>query len=100
MKAEAMFRAGQDPTAMMNVLRGLREATPFTSVTEQDILDERGRELYAEFWRRNDMIRFGQYTRGWELKADSQIGNENRNLFPIPASQIILNPNLTQNPGY
>ena len=31
---------------------------------------------------------------------DSQIGNENRNLFPIPASQIILNPNLTQNPGY
>ena len=69
-------------------------------ITEQDILDERGRELYAEFWRRNDMIRFGQYTRGWELKADSQIGNENRNLFPIPASQIILNPNLTQNPGY
>lgn len=100
MKAEAMFRAGQDPTAMMNVLRNLRKATPFTSVTEQDILDERGRELYAEFWRRNDMIRFGQYTRDWELKAASEVGNETRNLFPIPANQLILNPNLTQNPGY
>ena len=96
-----MFRAGQDPTAMMNVLRGLREATPFSSaVTEQDIIDERGRELYTEFWRRNDLIRFGQYTKDWELKTPSEVGNDNRNLFPIPANQLILNPNLVQNPGY
>ncbi|WP_028376533.1 RagB/SusD family nutrient uptake outer membrane protein [Leeuwenhoekiella sp. MAR_2009_132] len=101
MKAEAMFRAGQDPTAMMNVLRGLREATPFSNaVTEQDIIDERGRELYTEFWRRNDLIRFGQYTKDWELKTPSEVGNDNRNLFPIPANQLILNPNLVQNPGY
>ena len=101
MKAEAMFRAGQDPTAMMNVLRSLRDATPFTSpVTAQDILDERGRELYAEAWRRNDMVRFGQYTRNWELKAPAEVGNEARNLFPIPQNQLILNPNLVQNPGY
>lgn len=100
MKAEAMMRLGQDATAMVNTLRTTRGASALNSVTEDDMLAERGRELYAEFWRRNDMIRFGQYTRNWELKASSEVGNSNRNLFPIPASQLILNPNLTQNPGY
>lgn len=101
MKAEAQLRGGAgDATATVNELRLIRGAAPLGGVTEQDILDERGRELYTEFWRRNDMIRFGQFTRGWELKADNQIGNTDRNLYPIPASQIILNPNLTQNPGY
>ncbi|MCM4156560.1 RagB/SusD family nutrient uptake outer membrane protein [Gramella sp. AN32] len=100
MKAEAMMRSGGDATAMINELRTLRKATPLASVSEQDILDERGRELYNEFWRRNDMIRFGEYTRDWTLKADAAIGDETKNLFPIPSSQLILNPNLTQNPGY
>lgn len=102
MKAEAAFRMGDVSTAtiLINKLRTIRKASPIANLTELDILDERGRELYAELWRRNDMIRFGQYTRGWELKAEDQIGNESRNLFPIPANQIILNPNLIQNPGY
>ncbi len=100
MKAEALFRSGQDATPLVNELRILRGATPLGSVGEQDLLDERGRELYAEIWRRNDMIRFGQYTSDWELKFPNAVGDETKNLFPIPASQIILNPNLTQNPGY
>lgn len=100
MKAEAMMRSGGDPTAMVNTLRVLRGATPLGTVTESDLLEERGRELYAEFWRRNDMIRFGQFTRDWEFKDGAAVGNSDRELFPIPASQVILNPNLTQNPGY
>ncbi|WP_031427524.1 RagB/SusD family nutrient uptake outer membrane protein [Flavimarina sp. Hel_I_48] len=102
MKAEAAFRMGDVGTAttLINELRTIRKASPIANLTELDILDERGRELYAELWRRNDMIRFGQYTRNWELKAESQVGNEIRNLFPIPANQVILNPNLVQNPGY
>ena len=100
MKAEAMFRSGQDPTTMVNTLRTLRGAAPLGSVTEQDLIDERGRELYMEFWRRNDLIRFGQYTRDWEFKDADAIGNADKQLFPIPASQVILNPNLVQNPGY
>jgi len=101
MRAEAMMRgAGGDATAEVNELRVLRGAAPLGSLTEQDMLDERGRELYEEIWRRNDMIRFGQFTRDWELKDPSFVGDVTRNLFPIPASQIILNPNLTQNPGY
>ncbi|WP_026838230.1 RagB/SusD family nutrient uptake outer membrane protein [Gillisia sp. JM1] len=100
MKAEAMMRSGGNPSAMVNELRVLRKAEPFANVTESDLLEERGRELYMEFWRRNDMIRFGEYTRDWSLKSPAAVGDINKNLFPIPANQLILNPNLTQNPGY
>ena len=101
MRAEAIMRgASGDALAEVNELRNLRGAAPLGSMTEQDMLDERGRELYEEIWRRNDLIRFGQFTRDWELKDPAAVGNANLNLFPIPASQIILNPNLTQNPGY
>ena len=100
MKAEAMLRSGGDPTAMVNELRVLRGATPLGSVGAQELLDERGRELYAETWRRNDLIRFGQYTRDWIFKAPGSINNDTWKLFPIPASQLLANPNLVQNPGY
>ncbi len=100
MKAEAMLRMGGDATSMVNTLRVLRGANPLGSVSEQDLLDERARELFIEGWRRNDMIRFGQYTRQWEFKSDSETGNETRRLFPIPLPQILANPNLVQNPGY
>lgn len=100
MKAEAMMRSGGDPTAMVNELRVLRKASPLGSVSEQDLLDERARELFAEAWRRNDLIRFGQYTRDWLFKAPGSVGNETYELFPIPAAQILANPNLVQNPGY
>ena len=95
-----MMRSGGDPTAMVNALRTLRGAAPLGTVTEQDLLDERARELYTEGWRRNDLIRFGQYTKDWDFKEADAVGNPERQLFPIPANQLILNPNLVQNPGY
>lgn len=100
MKAEALMRRGGDPTTLVNELRVLRGATPLGSVGEQELLDERGRELYGEFWRRNDMVRFGQFTKNWTFKDPAAVNDINRNLFPIPASQVLLNPNLIQNPGY
>ena len=100
MKAEAIHRSGGDATAMINELRLIRNASPLGAVTDQDIIDERGRELYAELWRRNDLVRFGQFTRDWQLKDPTYVGDDSRNKFPIPASQLILNPNLMQNPGY
>ena len=100
MKAEAMMRSGQDATALVNQLRSIRGATPLPNVTEQDMLDERGRELYYEIWRRNDLIRFGQFTRDWEFKDPSTVGDVNKNLFPIPLAALVSNPNLVQNPGY
>lgn len=101
MRAEAIMRgASGDALAEVNELRLIRNAAPLGSLTEQDMLDERGRELYEELWRRNDLIRFGQFTRDWELKDPAHVGDATRNLFPIPADQVLLNPNLVQNPGY
>lgn len=100
MKAEAMMRMGGDPTAMVNELRAIRSASALGSVSESELIDERGRELYMEFWRRNDLIRFGQFTKDWEFKDAISVGDENRNLFPIPADALLSNPNLQQNPGY
>ena len=101
MRAEAMLRgASGDALAEVNELRVIRNAAPLGALTMQDMLDERGRELYEEIWRRNDLIRFGQFTRDWELKDPAFVGDETRNLFPIPNDQVLLNPNLVQNPGY
>lgn len=100
MKAEALMRSGGNPTTLVNELRAIRGVAPFGSVSETELLDERARELFVEGWRRNDMIRFGQYTRDWEFKVSSEIGNATRQLFPIPLPQILANPSLVQNPGY
>ncbi|MBN4048504.1 RagB/SusD family nutrient uptake outer membrane protein [Flavobacteriaceae bacterium AH-315-O20] len=100
MKAEAMMRSGGDPSAMVNELRVIRGAAPLPSVSESDLLEERGRELYMEFVRRTDLIRFGQFTKDWDFKDSGSIGDENRNLYPIPSNAILSNPNLVQNPGY
>lgn len=100
MKAEATLRSGGNPTSLVNELRAIRGVAPFATVNEAELLDERARELFVEGWRRNDMIRFGQYLRDWEFKVTSEIGNDTRSLFPIPLPQILANPNLVQNPGY
>lgn len=102
MKAEALKRSGQEQPALdlVNELRTLRGAQPFATMSLDDILDERGRELYHEMVRRTDMIRFGAYTRDWEFKEPGSVGDTNKNLFPIPSNAILSNPNLEQNPGY
>jgi hypothetical protein len=99
MKAEAMMRMGGDITSMVNELRQARTNTPdLPSVTEDVLLAERGRELYIEFWRRNDLVRFDKFTAPWGLKEVT--GDPNLNLFPIPETALLSNPNLVQNPGY
>ncbi len=97
MKAEAMFRMGGDPLVMINDLRAVRGASALAAITEADLLAERGREMYAELTRRQDLIRFGQFTRAWNLK---NAGNANLQVFPIPIADVLANPNLEQNPGY
>ncbi|ELR71503.1 SusD, outer membrane protein [Fulvivirga imtechensis AK7] len=100
MRAEAMLRLGNTGGALaeVNELRALRENTPpLSSLDEQGLLDERGRELYQEYVRRNDMIRFGVFDDAWEFK---EAGDGHTNLFPIPASALLSNPNLVQNEGY
>jgi len=99
MKAEASFRLGKtaDALAEINKIRVRSGVTPMTTLTDKDILAERGREMAWEGWRRNDMIRFGTFSQ--ERKFMKNL-NKTRELFPIPQARIDANPLLKQNPGY
>ena len=99
MKAEAHFRKGQTAEALtiVNQIRANRGASQLTSIDEQTLLDERGRELYWEGWRRHDQIRFGAFTQAWEQKPAS---GAHRVMFPIPQRALDTNPNLVQIQGY
>lgn len=108
-KAEALWRLGRDAEAVpiLDLVRKRAFDPPRTLTMadinaeggmEQFILNELSRELNHEAKRRQDLIRFGQFTAGtWEFK---DVSPEFRNLFPIPQSQLDANPNLEQNPGY
>ena len=99
MKAEAMLRKGDAGGALdvVNSLRAARGVAPLGSLDLDALLDERGRELYWEGWRRQDLIRFGKYLDPWQEKPTDDPKNL---LFPIPSSQLAVNPSLVQNPGY
>jgi hypothetical protein len=100
MKAEALWRQNPgsgEALALVNQVRDRSDATPLGSLTADDLLAERGREMFYEGWRRQDLIRFGKYGAPWFEKPASE---ECKELFPIPANQIQANPNLDQNPCY
>ena len=110
MVAEAKLRQSTPDAAgalvLVNLLRTARGGTAWSSVTLGDggdvtdpntLLAERGREMYWENWRRQDLIRFGAFLKPWALKLGS---DPKELLFPLPSDQLIANPNLNQNPGY
>lgn len=99
MKAEALLRNGNagDALSIVNEIRTKRNASEFSSLDLDNLLQERGRELYWEAHRRQDLIRFGKFLDAWE---DKPATGEERLLFPIPNPALATNPNLVQNPGY
>jgi starch-binding outer membrane protein, SusD/RagB family len=100
MKAEAMWRqnAGSaEALTLVNQIRNRSSAGEFTSLTADNLLAERGREMFYEGWRRQDLIRFGKYDDPWAFKNASE---PCKALFPIPQEQIQANPNLVQNQCY
>ncbi|MDO6432050.1 RagB/SusD family nutrient uptake outer membrane protein [Flavitalea sp. BT771] len=100
MKAEALLRSGGDAATalgLVNQIRTARGASPLGALTLDILLDERGRELYWEDFRRQDLIRFGKFLGAWQLKGAS---DPKYLLFTIPNTQLAVNPNLKQNPGY
>ncbi|MDR2969394.1 MAG: RagB/SusD family nutrient uptake outer membrane protein [Tannerellaceae bacterium] len=111
-KAEAMMRknggqAGQEAVDLINACRirafapADQEAAKYTTttLTMDELLNERGREFIFEGKRRSDLLRFGVFTSGtwWDHKPTN---DKNKEIYPIPHTQIGANPNLVQNPGY
>ncbi|MFM2394441.1 MAG: hypothetical protein RLZZ546_2423, partial [Bacteroidota bacterium] len=100
-RGEALARAaGNWALALpdVNVIRARAGVGPLSSITADQFLAERGREMFAESSRRTDLIRFGKYNSAWWEKPASQ---PFVNVFPIPQDQInASNGTLTQNPGY
>ena len=63
------------------------------------ILKDRGAELWCEGVRREDLIRHGKYLEVARSVGASFVSQKNL-LYPIPSYALNENPNLVQNPGY
>lgn len=102
MKAEALFRQGQQPgeaLELVNQVRRRSNLADWDELTLKKIEEERAREFIWENQRRRDMIRFGSYfTDTWFYKTTAT--EKWRGIYPIPAIQLNNNPNLEQNPNY
>ena len=100
MQSEAKVRNGEDGDAELNLVRSRVGMAPRTATLE-NLLDERMMELAWEGWRRQDMIRFGVFTRSYSCRPQLP-GEENgyTTVFPIPEKVIDMNPQLHQHKGY
>lgn len=110
MVAEAMMRKATPDNAgallLINQLRTARGAAvvatmPLVNTANvsdpKTLLAERGRELYWEYVRRTDLIRFGMFLKPWAYKPSDDPKNL---VFPVPSQALAANPNLKQNTGY
>jgi hypothetical protein len=109
LKAEASLRLGNTATALasLNPVRVRAGLAAVTTLTLDEVLAERGRELTWEGWRRSDLIRYGKWEGNWTTKSENfntpfelVSRDPSRRVFPIPATQLSSNPLLKQNPGY
>ena len=112
--SEAVLRggAGGDQGTALQYINALRtraygnETGNVSAIDLPFILNERGRELYYEGFRRTDLIRFNLFTTDaylWAWKGGQKDGSsvaEFRSLYPLPSSDVAANTNLKQNPGY
>jgi hypothetical protein len=97
MKAEAVLRGGAGSVGTIMTDIAARSGQAASPATLDGIYLERGKELWYEGWRRNDMIRFGKFLAARELKP--YVSDNRYALYPIPADAL-FNANLKQNPGY
>ena len=108
MKCEAIVRGGtatlgDTPQSLFNQIRTYVHAPELDHDPDlPEILDERGREFLDEHWRRNDLIRFGDFERDWGFKNDfnKDAANPQYRLLPLARDGLNANTNWKQNPGY
>jgi hypothetical protein len=95
MNAEAKIRLGKNGDAPLNKVRTRAAMPNLTNATADDVLDERRMELCAEWGLRyTDLCRMGLASAvlgkyGWTEKA---------RFIPVPSNQIILTPELGEDP--
>lgn len=101
-RAEAAVNgAGSTALADLNTIREIRGASPLTSAGAADVAMERRLELNFEghLWfdldRTGGSISYSDANVTREIPATSQYW-----ALPIPKSQVDINENLVQNPGY
>jgi hypothetical protein len=110
-QAEALMRkndgsATQEAVDLVNQVRKRAYKDNFeahgkystATLTMDELLDERARELTYEPHRREDLIRFGKFQDAWWGKEAE--ASDRSNLMPIPNIILSSNPNLKQNKGY
>lgn len=100
MKSEAKVRNGESGDIELNQVRS-RVSMADRQATLENLLAERQMEFAWEGWRRQDLVRFGLFTRAYSSRP--QLPDESNGyttVFPIPENILLLNGNLTQNPGY
>jgi hypothetical protein len=128
LNAEAKYFTGDEPgaRAMLSAVRqrSVANSTDLATLTAaylkpdfvDELIDERSRELCFEGWRRIDLVRFNRLkqainglstTLGYYNIAVTTMqqnlalpGGDGKIWFPIPATDIDLNPLLAQNPGF
>ncbi|MDD4010418.1 MAG: RagB/SusD family nutrient uptake outer membrane protein [Fermentimonas sp.] len=104
MKAEALVELSQnnsEATRLVNVIRERgfgNDSHNYTSVTIDDVRQERRLELAWENTNRQDMIRSGKFLDPGYLRPTAS--SPHLLLFPIPENAWETNNNLVQNPGY
>jgi len=98
MKAEAMHNMTPgNGLSIVNQIRQRAGVDGFDELNDENLLQERGREMFFEMWRRNDQIRFGTFNDAWQFKGEDP--SDHVNIFPIPRT-IVEASGLQQNPGY
>ena len=100
MEAEAKVRNGEDGSIELNAIRD-RVGMPHVEANLDNILTERLLELVWEGWRRQDLIRFGEYTKAYDQRTPLEKEFTGfTTVFPIPQRCLDLNKKLKQNPSY
>lgn len=91
MKAESVIRQNRNGDSYVNEVRRRAGVSDWNNTTLEMLLAERGREMFCEGHRRQDLIRFNKFNDAWwEKKASTP----DRKVFPIPQWAIDANPNL------
>lgn len=111
--AEAVLRGASSGSKdlALEYVNALRDRAGADRITAMDLtldflLEERSRELYWEGHRRTDLIRFGRFTDNynWPWKNGVYIGvmkvDDKFSIYPIPSTEVTVNPFIEQNPGY